>query len=977
MKSRWLAGELVVLAACIVTTWWLSSVATTAWLGRVDRLGVPHPEVDAVRSAARMAALYMSIGIAILGASRFVGVRRSTEPIGVPWLLPALVVACLFGLAVQLATVEVTRGVAELPTGAGFAQGFVVGSVGAAVVLVAPIDIGQLASRAWLPIAIAIGALFAALAVAGTGPAGSGTRINLGPIQPIEVIKLLAVVFLAAYIAPRAPKLRWQRQRFLGLRWPRPVLLIPALAVLVGIVIGLRVIGDLGPVLLLAVVFLGMFYVASRATGWVVIAIAMVALAILLLAVWPGLAGSGTVKTRLVMWRDPWTNGLSNGQQLGEGLWAFAAGGFSGQGLGHATTPLVPAGKTDLVLATLTEQLGVRGAVAYQLALAAIAIGALRVATLARTAERVLLAAGVAIMVIAQWLVILAGTLGYLPLTGIVVPFVSSGRSSMAVFVVAIALVARLGADGGARARSAELDELHAASRDIRRFAIAGVAFALLVTIAAGAIGRTATSSRTILARLADGTLVEQANPRLVAIARKLHRGPIVDRSGAALAEATGERRRYPLARDLGTLLGIAPSRVLLPAWAIERQFDDRLRGYRDFAELAPLLELDEPDRDAAIAKRDADVAPRTVKLALDARLQSKVAALARDAVAKRHHLAAAAVVIDVDSGQILARAQVPDYDPNAPDWEQRVLAGDAAFVAKFHGAYGEWPDKTGVHGMFQAGSVGKLVTAIAAVRSGAADARFECRDRDTQGPAFSLPAWTKPIHDHTNDPTHGTLGLPTALAVSCNVYFAQLGLQLGPGPLAKLRADGLAVGFGDAFVPGAAGTRQLASTAFGQGAMVINAVQAARLAAVVANGGRYLECASLELAAPCTTATLVDDPARLRPVLDGMRRVMTAGTGSLLSKIDGVRVYGKTGTADVRGFAGEQSFGIAPAQVAAPHSWFVAIAEPATTTELAPRAPKRLAVAVVIPRGGTGASAAGPLAIQIITAARDLGYLR
>src|SRR5262249_7198288 len=128
---------------------------------------------------------------------------------------------------------------------------------------------------------------------------------------------------------------------------------------------------------------------------------------------------------------------------------------------------------------------------------------------------------------------------------------------------------------------------------------------------------------------------------------------------------------------------------------------------------------------------------------------------------------------------------------------------------------------------------------------------------------------------------------------------------------------------------------------------------------------------------AKCTDTSLVSDPAGLQPILAGMRRVMTAGTGARLSPPASIRVYGKTGTADVRGFVGEEPFGIARAQPAAPHSWFAAFAEPASTPELAPTAEGRIAVAVVIPRGGTGASAAGPLAMQILAAAQTLGYLR
>jgi peptidoglycan glycosyltransferase len=279
---------------------------------------------------------------------------------------------------------------------------------------------------------------------------------------------------------------------------------------------------------------------------------------------------------------------------------------------------------------------------------------------------------------------------------------------------------------------------------------------------------------------------------------------------------------------------------------------------------------------------------------------------------------------------------------------------------------------------MFQAGSVGKIFTALAAVKDGQGGARFTCKDSDAQGPFFTLPKWTKPIHDHEKDHAHGTPDLVEALAVSCNVYFAQLGLALGAEPLTRLRKAGVEVGYGETLEPGAAGTRQLASTAFGQGTMAMNVMQAARLVAAIASGGRYTRCPpTMELDAKCTSTTIVDDPGALSPIVLGMRRVMTHGTGARLTVPPGVRVYGKTGTADVRGFAGEEPFGIARAQVASPHSWFVAFAEPASAVESSAATAGRIAVAVVIPRGGTGASVAGPLAMQVIAATAELGYLK
>ncbi len=956
--------EVVAIAACVVAAWWLGSHATGAWLERVSALKLKAPEAGAVRGAARMACLYFTAGAGVLAAARVVNARRVGEStVHVPWLVPACVGAALLGLAFHLATVETAHGAVVMPGAVGFAQGFLIGCVAGAGVLVAPIDVAEIASRARVGIAVAIGAIFAALAVVGSGPAGSGTRINLGPLQPIEVIKPLSVLFLAAYLGARAPKLRWQRARFLGLRWPRLTLLVPAMGVLVAIVAGLRVIGDLGPVLLLAFVFLGMFFVASRATGWVVVALGLVVLVLVVLAVWPGIAGSGTVKTRLVMWRDPWTNGLPNGHQLAEGLWAIATGGVHGQGLAHAALPLPPAGKTDLALAVMAEQMGAFGLVAYHVLLGAIVIGALRVAATSRTAERTLIASGIGVLVLAQWLVIEAGTLGHLPLTGIVVPFLSAGRSSMAVYVLCVAVVARLALDGRPRVASPELDELHGAARSTRTFAVVAMAAGLVASLAAAIAFRSSTLARGIRVTLGDGTRVVRENPRLVTMAAKMRRGSILDRNGEPLAVSSDTTRSYPLGNALGTLMGVSPSERLLPPWALERLLDTRLRGFQ-LTSFVPFLDLGGAARDKALAERDADIASRSVTLSIDARLQAQAAKLAQ-AVVARGKLAAAAVVIDVDTGQVLARVQAPDYDPGKP-------------ASPTFGTYGTWPDKTGVQGMFQSGSVGKLFTALAALRAGKAGERFACRERDAQGPLFMTKGWPKPIHDHSGDSPHGAPDLVDAIAVSCNVYFAQLGLALGPEPLRALQGAGLEAGYGGALEPGDAGSRQLASTAFGQGVMVMNVMQAARMVAAIASGGVYRKCPpTMELAAKCETRSLIGDASAVQPIVDGMRRVMTNGTGARLSPPSGVRVYGKTGTADVRGFAGEERWGIGRAQTAAPHSWFVAFAEADTVPAGALGAPGRLAIAVVVPRGGTGASAAGPLAMQILGAARELGYLR
>jgi cell division protein FtsI/penicillin-binding protein 2 len=98
-------------------------------------------------------------------------------------------------------------------------------------------------------------------------------------------------------------------------------------------------------------------------------------------------------------------------------------------------------------------------------------------------------------------------------------------------------------------------------------------------------------------------------------------------------------------------------------------------------------------------------------------------------------------------------------------------------------------------------------------------------------------------------------------------------------------------------------------------------------------------------------------------------------GTGRHLRPVDSVRVYGKTGTADVLGMSGEEAYGIARGKPAPPHSWFVALAESRAVEPCAPDGPGRIAIAVVVPRGGAGSGAAGRTAMAIVEALRELGY--
>jgi len=141
-----------------------------------------------------------------------------------------------------------------------------------------------------------------------------------------------------------------------------------------------------------------------------------------------------------------------------------------------------------------------------------------------------------------------------------------------------------------------------------------------------------------------------------------------------------------------------------------------------------------------------------------------------------------------------------------------------------------------------------------------------------------------------------------------------------------------------------------------------------------IGSGGVYRKCPpSMEKGATCENKALLAQPDLVCPILSGMQAVMTRGTGQGLSVKPGLpaglRVYGKTGTADAIGIDEERPWHVEKGVYGKPHSWFVALAEPAATPVCHPTAAKRLGLALVIPRGGLGALNAGPAAIEVIHA--------
>jgi membrane peptidoglycan carboxypeptidase len=131
-----------------------------------------------------------------------------------------------------------------------------------------------------------------------------------------------------------------------------------------------------------------------------------------------------------------------------------------------------------------------------------------------------------------------------------------------------------------------------------------------------------------------------------------------------------------------------------------------------------------------------------------------------------------------------------------------------------------------------------------------------------------------------------------------------------------------------------------------------------------------------MELGPPCEERKILAEPGLAVPILSGMEQVVLAGTARGLEKPPGVRIYGKTGTADAIGTKDEIVFGVPYNEWGPPNSWFLGIAEDENAEPDQAHTSHRIVTAVVVPRGGLGARVSGPAAMEILTAVHSLGYI-
>ncbi|MGE5360879.1 MAG: FtsW/RodA/SpoVE family cell cycle protein [Bacteroidales bacterium] len=908
-------------------------------------------------------------------------------------LVPTVQLLCAIGLAEMIGLRDPLRDALLFPR---FAQGVAAGCVVMALVSIVDFQRSALRKLSYVPLAGAF-LLSTLLIVFGNGPGSSDARVNLFGVQPVEAIRVLVLLFLAGYFANRWEFLReLKEERTRQHRWlryfeiPRLEYMLPVVAG-IGLVLGFFFLQkDLGPALILAFVFLALYGVARRRLTLVAVGLGLLAAGF---ALGYALDFPHTVVQRVAMWRSPWDNLVRGGDQVSHAVWALASGGWWGAGLGLGDPHVIPAGHTDLILAGIGEELGFVGLASIFALFAVVAWRSFRIALAAPGDYAFFLALGIAVSLVLEVLLIAGGILGLMPLTGVVTPFLSYGRSSMiANFAVVGALLAL-----SERPTQAPRTEFRGPVYALGAV-VAALAAIVIVRVALVQVARAddyvAAANLTVQA---DGLRRFEYNPRLLAVARQIVRGTIYDRNGVPLAvtrrddlekhrdelERLGVKvddvcaasaRCYPFGTLTFHLLGDWQSKV---NWAarntsfVERDDDRVLRGYddraqvvavadprtgatthvirRDYRELLPLLRHRyEPAHPAVRQLLDR---PRDLRVAIDVRLQMKVGADLEKRIRAAGKKEGAAVVLS-DDGDLLAAVSYP-WPASLPrvgaDGETE-LAADEPDPA--------WLDRAR-YGLYPPGSSFKLVTAAAALRADPAleHATFTCERLPDGRVGTRLRGWARPIRDDVQDRTpHGTIDMPRALVVSCNAYFAQLGMKVGAQQLLDTaRLFDISLAQPDSlkqvrdFLP---------FTAYGQGQVLASPFKMARVAATIAAGG----------AMPAGRWVIDEHNTRTdapRPILAPplaallsrtMRDVVLNGTGRAVRDVQPA-IAGKTGTAEV--------------QDAPSHSWFVGFAP------FDAPAGKRIAFAVIIEHGGYGASIAAPAAGDIVADARQLGIIK
>ena len=584
--------------------------------------------------------------------------------------------------------------------------------------------------------------------VPGLGQEIYGSRIwlSIGPLsfQPGELAKVVIVLFLASYLAGNRELLSVFTWRIGPFRLPdvrtiAPMLVMWAISLL--IVIFEK---DLGSALVFFFVFLVMLYVATGKKFYLIVGVVLMAAGCV-----GAYMGFSHVQVRVANWLNPFDDPQGTGYQMLQGLYSMADGDLFGVGIGRGQAYQIPVVESDFIFAAIAEECGLMGSAGILLVYLSFAIRGYLTAARAKSDFSSLTAVGLTTTIVLQAFIIVGGVTRLIPLTGLTLPFISQGGSSLLSSFIAVGFLLRCGDEGtGVDSEMVTTGMLHSNS-----------------VLGRVSLGKRLTTSLVILSALfvllvANLTMIMvvhaqeyqnmPGNNHTLAKQATIKRGTIETHDGTVLAESVQNsdgtyERTYP-AGDLASQV-VGYYSTVYGTSGIEASQNETLTGDQNFASWIDVL-----NAQAGITQPGNDVV-----LTLDSTIQQA----AQDALSG---YTGACVVIDPKTGAILAMASSPTYD--AADFDavlDAAAAGDET-TALLNRA---------TQAQYAPGSTFKTITLATA---------FE-NDIANEGTVYSSPGQIE-LGNATvrnfdgND--YGNLTLAQATAYSSNTAFAQLGVEIG-----------------------------------------------------------------------------------------------------------------------------------------------------------------------------------------------------
>ena len=795
----------------------------------------------------------------------------------------------------------------------------------------------------------------------GTEIYGSKLWIKIGgfQFQPGEFAKVLIVLFLAGYLAENRELLSISNRTVLGIKFPRLRLLYPLFIVWGVCLLVVAFERDLGSALLFYTIFLIMLYVATGRVSYVIIGLALLAV---------GAFGMyqimSHVQVRVAIWLDPFSDAQNLGYQIVQSLFSLADGGLAGVGIGKGMANIIPVVASDMIFAAIGEEMGLLGGSAVLLLFMLFAVRGLTTAARAKSDLAAFSAAGLTAAISFQAFTIVGGVTKLIPLTGVTLPFMSQGGSSLLASFVIVALLLRAGDE--ATGRSTEIANT---STDLAtagyRTTVRGshMRRPALDTPESGLLGRVALANRltrtvflfTALFAVLIGNITYiqvikaseyqdmPSNNHTINKARFIKRGSIITADGLTLAESIQQAdgtyaRSYPNGNLAAHVVGYYSQQY--GTMGIENTQNDTLTGSKDYSSwqnaLNSLAGISEPGN--------------SVQLTIDSRIQRA----AEQALAGR---VGAIVALDPRSGAVLAWASAPTFDNT--NIQAAIEAANAS-----GGADTSMYDRATL-ALYTPGSTFKVLTLASALENGLAtlDTTYDSPGRMEIGGADVVSIGER---------GHGKISLAKAFALSSNTVFGQVADGLGAEKLvATARAFGYGQQLGLDFTTAAsvmpnpeemtewelawAGAGQPVGQGHTPGPQA-TVMQNALMAATIANNGIAMNPYVVsQILAPDGTVLKTTRGHSLgqavgsgtaEQVKQAMLDVVQNGTGSAAA-IAGVKVAGKTGTAETNN--------------ANANSTFVGFAPYDTPT---------VAIAVVIEQNAKGEESAAAVGGQVLRAA-------